>query len=252
MDIFKDAVITEVSDAITVLSKKGITSKMKDRRYYGISFCTHGQITYTHKGKDYISDNKHIIIIPKGQSYSLKCDKAGAFPVINFSCRDFLTDTFLLFPIENIDSFMKYFERIKKLILFPENHAKIMSIFYNMLYELTSDKSGCKIINPAIKYIKEHYNDCTLDNKTLAKICNISEVYLRKLFLKHLKTTPKQYICEIRISKAKQLLSEGWLKINAISDECGFSSQYHFCRFFKAQTSLTPTEYMKQNKVYKI
>ena len=105
---------------------------------------------------------------------------------------------------------------------------------------------------PAIKYIAKNYSNDALTNEILAEICNISEVYLRKLFLKHLNLTPKQYISEIRLSKAKQLLSDGILKINAISEQCGFSSSYNFSRFFKDKTGITPTEYLKQNRIYKL
>lgn len=59
-------------------------------------------------------------------------------------------------------------------------------------------------------------------------------------------------ICLISSAVAKQMLSEGTLKINAISENCGFSNPYHFCRLFKDKTGLTPSEYMKQNRIYKI
>lgn len=247
----KNIVVTEVTDAITVYSPKGRFEKMTDRRCYGMSFCSEGQITYTHNGKKFISDNKHIIILPKGQNYTIKGDKTGFFPLINFNCNEHLTDTFLLFPTDNMDTFMHDFETIKKLTLFPENHAKVMSIFYNMIHNLVSEECFCNTIAPAIKYIKKNYSNREITNEILAKECNISEVYLRKLFRKHLKTTPKQYISEMRLQKAKQLLSEGILKINSISEECGFLSSYNFCRFFKEKTGLTPTEYMKQNKILK-
>ncbi len=252
MENLKNIVVTEIIDAIMVYSPKGRFEKMTDRICYGLSFCSEGQITYTHNGKKFISDNKHIIILPKGQSYTLKGDKTGIFPVINFTCNEPLTDTFLLFPADNIDIFMNDFEIIKKLILFPENHAKIMSIFYNMIHNLVPEGCFCNTIAPAVKYIKKNYKEQKITNEFLAKECNISEIYLRKLFNKHLKTTPKQYIAEMRLQKAKQLLSEGTLKINSISEECGFQSSYNFCRFFKEKTGLTPTEYMKQNRIFKI
>lgn len=46
--------------------------------------------------------------------------------------------------------------------------------------------------------------------------------------------------------------SEGVLKINAVSERCGFTNQYHFCRVFKEKTGLTPTEYMNKHRIYKI
>ena len=104
----------------------------------------------------------------------------------------------------------------------------------------------------ALNFIEKNYQNPNLKNEDMAKECNISEVYFRKLFFKHFKTTPRQFIIDIRIQKARQLLTEGILKINAISEKCGFSNPYHFCRVFKEKTGLTPTEYMKQNRVYKI
>ena len=252
MDKLKSVVITKIANIITVYSPKGRFEKINNRSYYGMSFCNEGQITYSHNGKKFVSDNKHIIILPEGQSYTLKGDKTGVFPVINFKCNETLTDTFLLFSVEKNEEFISGFETMKKLILFPENHTKVMSIFYDMIHTIISENSLCKTIAPAIKYIEENYKSENISNKILADICNISEVYLRKLFKKHLKTTPKQYISDIRLQKAKLLLSEGVLKINAISEECGFQSSYNFCRFFKEKTGITPTEYMKKNINYKI
>ena len=252
MDGLKNVVITEITDAMTVYSPKGRLEQMVDREYYGMSFCREGQITYIHNGKEFISDNKHVIILPKGQSYTLKGNKTGEFSLINFLCTEPISDTFLLFPIKNINMFMNDFEIIKKLILFPENRAKVMRIFYNMIYNLAPKGGMNSTIAHAVKYIENNYKDKEITNEILSKECNISEVYLRKLFKKYLNTTPKQYVSDIRLQKAKQLLSEGILKISSISDECGFLSSYNFCRFFKDKTGLTPTEYMKQNSIFKI
>ena len=127
-----------------------------------------------------------------------------------------------------------------------------MSIFYDILHKLSSYSDSNKIIMPAISFIEKNYHNPNLKNQDLAKECNISEVYFRKLFTKHFNTSPKQFILDIRIQKSKQLLTEGMLKINAIADECGFSNAYHFCRVFKEKVGITPTEYMKRNKEFKI
>ena len=56
-------------------------------------------------------------------------------------------------------------------------------------------------------------------------------------------------ILDIRIGKAKQLLADGTQKISAVSEACGFSNPYHFCRAFKQRTGLTPSQYMQQNRL---
>ncbi len=75
---------------------------------------------------------------------------------------------------------------------------------------------------------------------------------MRKLFLKQYKLTPKQYILQMRIQKAKQLLEESPFTVAAISEKCGFSNPYHFSRAFKQRTGLTPTQYAAQNRFYEI
>lgn len=253
MNNLNKIVLTDITDVIAVFSPKGRFVKMHNRKCYGLSFCKEGQITYTHKGKEYISDSDHAIILPMGQSYSLYGDKTGIFSVINFECRDFLCDTMMILPVRNIDSLMSDFTQMKNLFLFEENRTKVMSIFYNIIHTLTTDAATrYNILLPAVKYLESNYSSPDITNAVLAGQCNISEVYFRKLFTSQYGITPRQYIIDIRINKAKQLLTDGILKINAISEKCGFSNPYHFCRLFKDKTGLTPTEYGKQNKIFEI
>lgn len=244
--------ITEIIEAITLSSPKGRYEEINNRNCYGISFCIDGQITYTHNQKTFVSDKNHAIILPQGQSYSLHGDKSGIFPVINFRCKEKLTDSFVVLDLDSSKNYIKDFDLMQKLMFFEGNHAKIFSIFYDILYRLQAENTDATTIAPAMRYIQENYTRVTLSNKELASECKVSEVYFRKLFQKHYKTTPKQFILDMRINRAKQLLCEGRKKIGTISEECGFSNPYHFCRVFKERCGVTPTEYMKKNRIYKI
>lgn len=253
MNILNKITITDIEDAVLVPSPRGRNLTMHNRKCYGLSFCMSGQITYSQKGKKYVSDKDHAVILPQNQSYSLYGDKSGLFPVINFYCLDFLCSEITLIPIKDADTYIKDFNTIKKLHLFQKNRAKVISVFYDILHKLYSESTNTsKILLPAVEYLENNYHDITISNAVLANLCGISEIYFRKLFTKQFKTSPKQYLIDIRINKAKQLLTEGVLKINTISEECGFSSPYHFSHLFKEKTGLSPTEYMKQNKLYEI
>ena len=251
MENLSTLIVTKITEVMTVSSPKGRFEKIHNRACYGISFCISGQITYTHKGRQYVSDTDHAVILPQGQSYTLFGDKQGLFPVINFTCMDVLCDTVTVLPIQDSAFFLKNYEQIKALFLFGGNNAKIMSIFYDMLHRLSSGCT-CSTILPAIRYIEKNYQNPNLTNAILARECGISEIYFRSLFASQFKTTPKQFVIGLRIQKAKQLLAEGILKVNAVAEQCGFSNPYHFCRVFKEKTGLTPTDYAKQNRVYKI
>lgn len=250
--MFENTIVTDITKMFTVHSPKERCAIIHNRKTYGLSFCADGKITYTHRQKKFISDKAHAVILPQGQTYSLYGDKAGSFPVINFTCAKKLCDTVTSIAIDNPESYLRDYEKMKTLSLFDGNNAEIMSIFYHMLHRLSSQSPSGAIIMPAVKYIEENYKIPTLSNGELARICNISEVYLRRMFLQYYNVTPKQFILDIRLNKAKQLLSEGALKIGAVALECGFSSQYHFCRIFKEKVGMTPTDYIIQNRIYKI
>lgn len=253
MNTFSQIIITDIKKPITVQSSKDRKFVMINRTSYGLSFCKSGQITYKMKGKDYVSDKSHAVLLPKGATYSLHGDKEGLFPVINFNCLNLNCDTIKLIPLKNPDACIKEYEKIKSMFLFSENRLKIFSAFYDLLDIVTNQqRTQQNPLSDAVKYIEENISDYSLSNIDIANHIGISEVYFRKKFHAEYNTTPKQFILNKRIEKAKQMLIDTQLKITDIAEQCGFSSLYHFCRAFKEKTGFTPTQFSKQNKVYKI
>ena len=250
MDL-RNAVIKEVLDTYSVYSPKGRAENMQNRKSYGLSLCKYGQITYIQNGKEYVSNKESVTILPMGGNYFIRGDKTGFFTVIDFHCTDFLCDTVTVIPIKNSAELFADYESIKRLLCFDGNKARIFSIFYGMLHKLSCD-SVPPILSAAVMMIQNDYGSTNITNTELAEACNISEVYFRKLFLRHFNTSPHKYIIEVRLQRAKQLLSEGALSIAEIAEACGFSSPYHFCRCFKQHIGISPSEYKKNNLICEI
>lgn len=245
-------VIKEILSVVTVFSPKGRQETTYNRDCYGLSFTTDGQITYTHNNNTFVSNKNNVVILPKGQTYKIHGDKDGLFPVINFECDGVLCDTITIFPIKNIMSIAKEFEHIKNCFIYQKSRLMIMSLFYNMIFNISN--ANITTTNPlygAIEFLENNFSS-KISNEELANSCHLNEEYFRKQFKKIYGVSPKQYVIDIRLNMAKQMLSEGILKINTISEKCGFSNPYHFCRLFKDKTGLTPSEYMKQNKINKL
>ena len=110
---FDKIIITKLLSMVVVHSPKGRIDKTVDRPCYALSFTTDGQITYTHRGKSFISDNQSAVILPKVQTYDIKGDRDGIFPVINFECENFSADTLTVFPVKNMNAVMKDYELLK-------------------------------------------------------------------------------------------------------------------------------------------
>ena len=242
-----DLFVSKIVDIGTVASGQGEHSEMKNRKSYGLCFCSEGQITYTHNGKNYTSDKGCAIILPKGQSYFINREKRGFFPLINFDCTEKFTEEFIVLPISNNDWFLRQHEKMYAMSLIEGNKFEVLSIFYGILHELFG-KNENNILNPAIKYIEENFSDCLITNELLASKCSISEIYFRKLFKEQMGISPKQFLIDLRIANAKKLLSEGRHKSSHVAELCGFSDVFHFCRTFRKKTGLSPTEYMKFNR----
>ena len=82
--------------------------------------------------------------------------------------------------------------------------------------------------------------------RELAKIANLSEPHLWRLFKAEIKTSPIACVRELRLEKARELLETTFTHINIIGYEVGIPSGSHFARDFKKKYGMTPTEYRTQ------
>ena len=239
--------VTALDSVYTVVSARGRILQMHQRIYHGLSFCTGGKIVYTHQGKEYISDREHAVFLPRGASYQLFGSEAGHFPLINFQCDNLPLDTFLVIPLHNPERYFQDYEQLKAKFLFPNSRLKAISIFYDILQQLVNETAvENPILMPAMRSLEGSFSDSTLSNATLAEACGISEAYFRRLFKAQTGLSPKQYLLDIRINHAKQLLCDNAQPIARIAEYCGFTNPYHFSRAFHSRTGLTPSDYRTQ------
>ena len=97
-----------------------------------------------------------------------------------------------------------------------------------------------------IDYIYSHlHNRITVSE--LAEYLGLSDSYLSKLFHKEMGLPISQYILNLKIEKAKNLLQYSEYNIVDIANYLSFSSQSHFIQVFQRFTGVTPHKYRTQN-----
>lgn len=94
-----------------------------------------------------------------------------------------------------------------------------------------------------IDYINHHYHeDITL--QSIADLAGVSATYMSQLFKHNIGISFKHYLVQVRIEKAKEMLSLGKYKIYEVGEKVGFHSTQYFCTTFKQITGITPKEYI--------
>lgn len=123
---------------------------------------------------------------------------------------------------------------------------KIMSACRNVVSK-REERSG-DIIRNAKRYIEDNFDkDISLDD--VSRVVNISPYYFSKVFKEESGLNFIEYLTNIRIEKAKELLENSGLSIKEICLSCGYTDPNYFSRSFKKNVGVTPTEYKEKLNV---
>ena len=245
MHRLKQITVREIEQFYLVHSTPNHKYAVSCRPNYGLSFSAEGHITYYYSGKQIRTNPGDVILLPQGAEYHLRGEVKGDFGVINFTINDDVRiQDFLIIPTRSPDWYMHTFEKMKALSLFPQKRLQLMRMMYELLEKLSEEQHlQASPLSQILGYLETSYTDWALTNQTLADRAHISEVYLRQLFQRELGISPKQYILNLRLKKARQMLCDEKHSIAEIARSCGFSSIYHFSRAFHKAIGYSPTEY---------
>ncbi|MBE6650197.1 MAG: helix-turn-helix transcriptional regulator [Ruminococcaceae bacterium] len=122
--------------------------------------------------------------------------------------------------------------------MIAEIKARSSEIVYK--YPLSSRIAG------SVEYMKRNYN-IPLCVEEIALKHNFSPSYFRKQFKRATGLSPLEYLTELRIGHACQMLLWERSGIEEVAQSCGFQSLSYFGKIFKRKTGQSPTEYKKNN-----
>lgn len=107
-------------------------------------------------------------------------------------------------------------------------------------------KSRQEQIIQAIRFKIQGNWDKNLDFEDIASENNITYDWFRKAFKDILGIAPGQYLLNIKIEKAAQMLRETNLTVSEIATKTGFENEFYFSRMFKNKMNCTASSYRKK------
>jgi len=104
------------------------------------------------------------------------------------------------------------------------------------------EKVHDEIIEKAMEYMKNNLHTKII-LPVIAEKSTISYVHFIRRFKSATGITPFQYLANLRLERAQQLLTDSNLPIKDIAPLCGFENEYYFSNFFKKFKHISPSRF---------
>ena len=251
---------------IEAYSFKGIMQKFPNHfhDYYVIGFIESGERCLSCKNRKYTVEPGDLLLFNPRDNHT--CEQIDG-RTLDYRCINVHPETMskAAFEITGKD-YLPYFSpavifhselasllrELHMIIMEEEKDFRKEEIFFFLLEQLIEEFSeeGIEQSGPEenretkiiCNYLEKNY----MKNKTLDELSGLtglSKYYLLRSFTKQKGISPYRYLETIRIDRAKKLLEQGVLPIEAAL-QTGFTDQSHFSNFFKKFIGLTPKQYM--------
>ncbi|MBU5351161.1 response regulator [Paenibacillus barcinonensis] len=145
---------------------------------------------------------------------------------------------------ENIRSLQQMIESIESW----EHCKQYLCTLLDQLWQRRAASSGkySDVIDQVKSYVSQQYNNDQVSLKTISAHVRISSSHLSKIFSQETGQTITEYLTQVRINKAKELLKTTSNKTFEVAYKVGYNDPHYFSNIFKKTTGCTPKEFRSQ------
>lgn len=206
----------------------------------------HGMLHIETNYKKLTLEDEHLFFLPPECKHDFRADNNNEFLVLDIS-----SNILNKHDMEKLIGGKEFlldnnWKAIRYLLLNEadnKNNSSSITDLFLYCYHFIADGS----IPDSIKYINEHFTE-DIDLKKLAAIEHYNISYYSEWFKNKMKVSPVEYIQNLRVKKAKELLLNTNLTILQISQMVGYDHNSSLTRVFKYLEKITPAEFRRKIK----
>lgn len=236
------SIYSEIQDIETAIVEA--KSKMEYKKIQ-INVDELNDLEFSDNYSDYINQVKNYISVLKVQSLHLEEVKRFLFSIVVYLCiiynqqtkkksdqlNQFVTGQKVL-QTRTIPEAIKVVEELIDEIEHSSNEQNLIEKSESLVYQ-------------ALNYIERHFTERELSLVNVAKEIHVTPPYLSNLFKDKTGKNFTEYLLELRMEKAKDLLGNTSLRVQEIAEEIGYLNPHYFSSTFKKYTKMTPLEFRK-------
>ena len=125
--------------------------------------------------------------------------------------------------------------------------ALLLGLLLQALGQSSAPELQDDFVGGIVSYINRNYGRIT-GLEDIADAFYISKYHLCRVFKNAMKLTVVDYLTQIRLKNARQLLEFSDRDIGQIARSCGFHSAAYFCNLYRRITGESPSEFRKKQR----
>ena len=226
------------------LSWKGGQFRVQPRNYGALAYRVTGSGLFRCGGKEYAVGANDVLYLPAGLGYDVEYTDTEIIVFHFISLNPGKEPE--VYTINNTEQIYTYF--LEALSLWNRrtagHEAHIISLFYKCLARL-HERSVAGEMPPdfldAVSYINGNFRNPELRVSSACRHSAMSETTFRQLFKQFYAKTPVDYITDLRLENARNLIATG-APIATAAEESGFADPKYFSRVVKRKYFCTPKD----------
>ncbi|GLX67770.1 helix-turn-helix domain-containing protein [Paenibacillus glycanilyticus] len=152
-------------------------------------------------------------------------------------------------PMEQLETlYIDAHVEVQRYATFKELSGWASSTFHQIMDRISAQRPQyVEAVERACEYIAQRYAE-DLMLQDIADHVHLSRTYISELFKKETGMNYNEYLMQVRMEKAKELLKRQTLKVADAAALVGYSNTSYFIKLFKNYTGLSPSEYMERQR----